>query len=747
MGRNLKTENVNRFRGLNCWGNAALTRPDWAIDCMNVLVSSSGALEKLRYPVDLSAATALVGAGNIFNFQNALGQRQLLAMFGEEFYSFELSDYTGTLQNTSVLNQGVMSAVCSNNIAFIANGSRMMKWTGALFQKWGIDKPTAPERTIVTASLVNPAVAPTLSFYTYLPVSIARTYSVTYTYTLGSGETVQSPAAVIALADNQFCTVSVPANPNATGFNVYVDITGGASRHRVNTEDWLGIPNPVSAMAPAEFAEMYPIGWLYHGADPAPPVANTTGNNGIVLAVGRKYRIAYGNSLTGHIGVASEPSLSTGATLITQIITVIAPNPTDTQCDQIWLFSSVDGGEDYYLNPNPNSIDGSWPLAAGATTSIIDRCLDADLNKAIIAPLLNYPPPVGKYVCEWGGRLFVFCLSGAVQDIAFSGYERIYLGRPEESFPPNNRLRLALGADEIRGGGVIQAGVVAFSKSNEMFMLRGTVTDRSTDAPVEYLSELEKLPWQTGCASHFTIARSPHGLAWLASDKTIKIYNGTGEPLMLAGGMLPILRSITPGTEEDARGLYFSFLERDWYLLLCAVDGSTTKNRILVVDLDPDPDMNIGGFPLQISADAMEIVEDANGTSHLVILQEGTFKELKLISDTTNGISLTYAATANTLPARWRSGYFGNQNAEWMKVIRYAKLVTDQLGFQMQAYLVDDEKHTFRDPDIMPFQSIRGKMAINRKTRRASLEIRFPDADTAANVQELEMGIIPTSKR
>jgi hypothetical protein len=319
------------------------------------------------------------------------------------------------------------------------------------------------------------------------------------------------------------------------------------------------------------------------------------------------------------------------------------------------------------------------------------------------------------------------------------------MGRPEESFPPNNRLRLAIGSDEIAGHGVIQAGIVAFSKSNEMFMYRGTVTDRSTDAPIEYLADLEKLPWNTGCASHYSIVRTPYGMAWLASDITLKLFNGTDRPITLAGSIVPFLKRITPGQESDCRGVFFCFLEREWYLLLCAMDGSTEKNYILVTDLDPDSESNVGSFPLKIQADAMEIVEDVNGRSHLIIMQGGQVKELIVNSDTTSGISQVYVATENNLPAYWRSGYFGGEGPQFMKIFRNGRLIADQMGFSLQHYLVNDD---FRSPDIIPFEMLVGAdFFIDAKNRRLSIEIQFPVPDTAANVLELAVSHIKTSER
>jgi hypothetical protein len=972
VSRNLVPEVIKRFKGLRSWDSVALCPPDYALDCANVIPSGSGGLEKLRCPKTLAAAIGdLVGNGNIFNFQSALGIRQVLAGVGRYLYRFALDGYTPSLISSDPLNSGILSVVQSNNIAFIANGLRMMKWTGTNFQNWGIAKPAAPG--VIDSALSNPAVAPvvgesalppipdpvmipilgetsggalalrtysaSITFigpnagetmespaavslvdanfvavvqpvdtisgtigwncyvdilgngvrtkqntlvipigiqcfepltgftntgaappgastagyfplrnysvsYTFVSVNggetaespvtvaaisanaeavisapaaisgatgwncyvdilggaartkqngavipfgspitepitgftntgdlspgvnrtgadvvitdpavppvcagfykgegIARTYSITYTLVDSHGETLESPAATLALADGEWATITAPASvPGTIGWNCYVDPAGGATRYRVNGDTPLAFAG--------NYVEPDPWGFYFHDLDPVPPIANTTGGKGIAVVMGWRYRVAAGNSVTGHIGAASEPSPSTGASTA-KVMGVGIANPTDAQCDQLWLFRTQDGGADYYLRPNPATADGSYPLTPGGGTVLWDDMVDADLDTAIIAPLINLPPPVGRYLSLWKGqgRIFIFNLLGAPQDIAYSGYERIFIGRPEETFPPNNRLRLAIGSDEIRGGGVIQAGIVVFSKSNEMFMFKGGVEDIVTDQPPAFAAVLEQLPWNTGCASHYSIVSTPYGLVWLASDKTIKIFSGTDKPRTLGGDILPLLRRITPGTEQDARSIFFCFLEREWYLMLCAVDGSITKNCIIIVDLDPDETANVGGFPLFVEADAMELVEDENGINHVVLLQNGAMVELTVLSDTTGGISLVYAATANLLPAHWRGGYVGNDGPQVYKLFRWANLVTDQSGFRLQGYSVNDENSTFRDPEILPFVSVNHKHTINHKTRRLSLEIQFPDEDVAANVLELSILSIPTSER
>lgn len=396
--------------------------------------------------------------------------------------------------------------------------------------------------------------------------------------------------------------------------------------------------------------------WDWGIAKPTEAATVTSGaGGGLTMTTGRKYRYAYGNSVTGHIGAASDASESTGA-LTSESGVVSIPNSADPQVDQIFLYGTMDGGAEYYWIPNPdNDVDGSYPPDPSGTTVITDDALDRVdvddpagsyyLDTGTTAPLYNHPPPVGKYLARYMGRIFVANLAGAPQGVVYSGDEKIFIGRPEESFPPRNRLRLQMGADEIRGIGAMQAGIIAFSKSNEMFMFRGAPEDNISGAEPMFSAFLEQLPYSEGCASHYSIVETAHGLVWLGSDKCIKIWTGSGEPRSLSGGIYPLLRTITEGAEENCRGFYWNWIEKEWYILAIPVGGSTL-NRLVVVDLEfgADPatgeERNVGAFVLSVGdMDAIGVLEDANGARHIVFLQNGALMELNIKSTTVNGIS------------------------------------------------------------------------------------------------------------
>jgi len=616
MSRNLQTQTIKRFRGLNVWTSFAATSPEFASDLLNVIPSSSGAVEKLRVPVDLSEAITGLGSGpeRFQQYQNSAGARQVIAQFGTDLYSYDL-DWVSTLIDSDPDNADLFDFIESNNLFFGVNGTRNLKWDGASISKWGIDPPSA---------------APTL------------------------------------------------------------------------------------------------------GATPAGALTFTLG--------GRRYRISFGNSVTGHIGNASDASAATG-NLATQEQIVTGPASTDPQCDLAILWATVDGGGDYYFAQEITIV----PLAAPSFT---DNTPDDNLNFALIAPLINDVPPVGKYLATFQGRTFILNLTEDHQGVAYSGYERILVGRPEESFPENNRLRLALGADDIRGAGAIANGLVIFSRSNQMFILRGILQDVTVDAPVQLSAFLQPLPWSQGCFSHYSIAETPQGLVWLASDKTIQIYDGQNPPQSLSKYINPILRRITAGSEENARGEFFNYLEREWYVLTVSIDNSATNNLMIIIDLDPDAESNGGIFISDIEADDVGTVEDASGNRSLVIAAEGLLKQFIALSDTVNGISDPITATEEEMNAYWRSSPFGGEAPGLMKIFRFAHIVTDQSGFRIQTRLIT-EAEDFRNPTLGLMDPLPedGRYPVNQKGRRLMYEIQFPAEDVSANLLELSNSYIPLGER
>lgn len=478
------------------------------------------------------------------------------------------------------------------------------------------------------------------------------------------------------------------------------------------------------------------------------PTLGVPFGTGFTVATGRIYRVSYKNTVTQHVGTASAISASTGPLADkTQPITIPAPSG-DAQIDAARVYSSLDGGSDLFFN---EEVDGPFPITFNDTTE------DVDLDQAERAPLINDLPPKAKYLCKWGARVFGFNITAesAVngsgpnpQGIFYTGYNRILVGRPEESIPPGNRLLLETGADELTGGGVIAAGVIAFDKTNKMFMFRGQPEDITTNAPVEFTLFLQQLPWNIGSSGHFAIQSSPYGLIWRTPDRQVRLFNGTDEPSVISYGVEPILNRITFGTELNERAVTWTYSERNWYVLAIAIDESTRLNTLLMFDLEPGED-NVGTFLFDIGVfDSLGVIELESGEQMLIIGQDGILKNLDVKSKCVNGVTQNPTSTSGRLGASWRSGYFGNDNPQQVKFMQFSRVSADSDGYSVKRYLVNDDVSTMAQPDITEVVPIdTARFDTGMETRRMSIELQFPAQDRDCAIQLLTNTYVPGAER
>jgi hypothetical protein len=734
------------------------------------------------------------GPQRFYDFQQAIGVRQTIAQFGSQLWNLLLVDPFAQLIDDNPANALPYSMIGVNNILYLANGTRMYKWLGLVgptgaplpnsFCPWGGNAPAA------APSIVGGSTYPILTIEreTVAPPNVFCNFSdPSESANPTPGTTV---ATITGVSDNSlngnFVVVSFPSpgnvawtqlGPNSNQIDAgFISFLGpGASNPLLPA----GLVSRKSGVAtyPLDPGQNYGVGGflapiagntlLLAGAADAtfngtllintvtltglhpnftvlqPGLPDTTTPAGPVTFAptlapqfGYEWSYAYYNSVTGHSTNIGPPTVQFGGGSPAGTVFVLtAVPPTDPQFDSIAWFRTVDGGGDQFLW-------GIVPIGSGGL-SIQDVKLDTELNQQILGPLVNNPPLPGFYLSVFQDRVYVFRLAEAAQDVIYSGVEQIFFGNPPECYPPNNRLRLAAGANEIAGGGVIQAGVIAFSRDNRMFMQRGVVEDVTTNAPILFSSTLEELPFALGTFSHESIRSTPAGLIWYCSDNTIRLFDGTDAPLDVSTTIYPILRSVTPGQQGLAVGCYYTFEERNWYILLLPVNGSLTLNKIIIVDLNPNAAANRGVFPCDTQADFCGIIEDGLGNRQLCIAQNGNILKLQGVSDTTSGVSLTPTQTAGNMRAFWRGGAFGNDSPDQQSLNRYGNLICDCDGFNVVVNVYSDkldEVWTVRRANI---GASKPRISINRKGKRCQYEINFPDQDQSANVLSLTHFSVP----
>lgn len=799
MFRVINTYFVRRFKGMNTYSNITEVGPDTAISCQNVICSSSGELQKLHYPVPVTPAVdgLLAGPDRFYDFQRADGLRQVLAFdaISKVFYYDTTGAFAYHLVDDKLTNAGLWDVVTANNIAFCANGKRMMKWTGGKWQVWGHIVPAAFPSVGLTLDIASISITANVATIT---LKSSATNGGLFIAKVGSTVRVSGFLAGNVFFNGYFAVVSsVVAEPASFTFAlVHADVaailnTGQvtllaldatAAIDHVQAANGVGIIYSATGFLPnclPKVGEQFTVTGLavvvqfndtggsfktvrsvdtvqgivtfYYSGPDIPKTADTgTFAQGNADATPFSWGYAYGNSVTGHIGSMS-PGTPTNLygffANSSYILNAVAP--TDSQLDTIYWYRTLEGGSLYYLHSTTTyNAAGATALAQGL--QLISHLSDSEMTTSVVAQIqFNNPPLVGSNLSVFQGRVFVSGIVGSPQDIIYSGYEYIFTGRPEESFPPFNRLRLAIGADAIKGHGVIQAGVVAFSKSNQMYMFRGIVEDITTTAPLLYSAYLEELPWKLGAYNHQSIASTPYGLVWFAADKTVQVYDGANQPICISGAVSSFLRDITSGQEGNVRGKYIKWLDRDWYCLSFAwANGvnNARNNTILVFDLNTEPALNTGAFLFSLEADDIGIIEDPiTGRRRLCISNFGVIQEILIVGDAINGISKnSIPATNNQLSAWWQGGYFGQETPQTRKMARWARLKSDVTSVGLMAFMVNDEEYDFSNPLIKALRNNNNKYSINQKTKRISVMITFPNQDVSASVQELQVNLIPT---
>jgi hypothetical protein len=803
--RQLVPKVITRFRGISQFRSIAGQPMEWAQDLNNVIVSGAGFLEKLRSPL-LKANQVNIGGtiqsfiDTMYDFQKADGTRQLIANFlqGLGYFTEPIIGgiYTFTLIEASGADYPRYSYVDSNNILYLTNGNRMLKWLGSgTLQNWGIVAPVnAPQIgisvPIASIKRVSNVITVTMDISGF-PVNVVNGFHPYQLISLPAGTVININGVVADNSANGNFTITVQpadyqfqyASPGAdfgpvTQGSVIVYYTpcgnnGGLTDFSITQVQQLGgivtlfFKNNYRILASEEITvsgltaphDIYNGLWTVVSAgidritftQPGADVQLAAASGAGIVAGGfsdqvgpRTWRYSYGNSVIGDEGAMSPISnfipTPTGDGLVNNVRAYLTAQASpDPQVDTLFWYATLDSGSNWFRDNNP---DG-YPVSSGY--SIGDGNDDDLIDVTIQGSLINIPPQVSTKLSKWQSRIYAVPVANP-QSLIYSGYEKILVGRPECNFPPGNQILLNIGANVIKAHAPLMNGVVIWDNTNKMFMFKGTVEDIVTTQPVSYSEQVEEMPWQIGNYSHEATKSTPYGVIWFGADKAFHKWNGIfyGEiigPVDISQNIYPLLQRITPGTEGKVQAEYFNFLERDWYVALICIDGSITPNRILFFDVSKEDADNLGTFISDIQADAICVRTDSQGQRHLLITVQGRVYEIKATTTATAGIHAQMTSTSAQLDAWWLSGYDGSEEPLMMKMYRFGRLVADQTGFNLIATLVDDETSTLVQPVNQRnlYLSPDGKFAINWKARRCSLLVQFPTADIDASVIQLSL--------
>lgn len=794
--RELDVKTITHFRGISQYRNIAAQPMEWAQDCLNVIVGGAGFLEKFRVPILKADKVVIDGAQQNFidtlvDFQQAIGTRQLIANFQQALGYYDTA-YGFHLIEKLVQDSPRFSYVDSNNLLFMGNNQRALKWTGTLLQKWGIERPSsAPtlgisvpiltlQRTGGNTVTITLDVSSLVAAGGFDPLQL-KTIPVDDTVTI-SGEPLHpeltgSFAVTATTGANQFQITSVGANfgPSAgvgtviiystpcanTGVSTDFNITAIERANGIvkliftnNNRILNGELFTLSGFTPPqddfndEFRATANDATSVSFASIGPDIASGAPSGTAVIAGGftdllgaRTWRYSYGNTVTGHESAGSDQSTfipNSNNGLVNNVRAYLTPvASTDPQVNIIFWYATLDSGSDWFLTGEGQLVATSLLFADGNS--------DDDLDETQRVNFLNFPPGPCSLLSKWQSRIYLV-EAAFPQILVYTGYEKILRGRPEESIPPNNRIQMQVGANSIKAHGPLLNGVVIWDNTDHMFMFRGTVEDITTEQPVAFAESLEDMPWAVGAYSHASVKPTPYGLVWYGSDNAYHkwsgiITDGVTGPVDISQNISPLLKRITSGTQVNVQSEYFNFIERDWYVSLIAVDGSATYNRMIFFDMAPDANDNLGVFVSDLQADSICTQQDANGDRHLIISIRGQLFEIRTATTATAGVHTQMTKTAAQLNAFWISGYDGNDTPLHVKMYRFGRLVADQTGFNILITLVNDEDSTFQHPIITKqFNTlITGKFAVNWKARRMSVSIQFPTQDVDASVLQLSI--------
>jgi hypothetical protein len=299
------------------------------------------------------------------------------------------------------------------------------------------------------------------------------------------------------------------------------------------------------------------------GINPQPAsvatLVNTAAGN-VPNSIGHRYIYTYGVSGTGYLSDVSDPSLVTTPGVTLRQWTVSGPFCADTQCNQIHIYRTEDGGSVYLELPNSpiaNPGSGTW--------SIIDNAADSALQQAFPAPFpgVNDPP-----IPMLGFRFFAGRIWGFKGDtVYFSTYEENTTSVAEECFGQPRTNSRAFGSQVF--------GIAKTPEFLLVFTTRGIYRIGGDSLNTFAYSQLSH---NMGVRNRATIAEFDDKVAWFDMSDTIQITDGNAiakDDLSLA--IRPDIENVP---HPSARMAVYAVGKYKWLMF---ADGQT--NRVWVYDL------------------------------------------------------------------------------------------------------------------------------------------------------------------
>lgn len=484
----------------------------------------------------------------------------------------------------------------------------------------------------------------------------------------------------------------------------------------------------------------------------AAPSTSITSGGSLVLNVGVTLSYAYRNSVTGHVGLASDPSNNAGPTGTNKTLRVAVVASTQTGVDGIVLFASVDGGDIRFLLIDANDDPLIFPNTTGnidiasAGSLVFDGNTTETVFNAVPWPTAgaaNGP----KFMFRHQDRIMLLGFSGVNQSqITYSGLESVGIGQPQEAYPPLNIVTIPVRGEAAIGGISTVVGALIFS-DREAYLLSGQLIDIVVSAAntVQASYRLDSLGWGLGTRSPLTIKVTPFGVIWLDQTKRLQMWPYTGLPTEVGISLRNELRQIqdTDAARFMAEATWFQYGEQQYYVLSGSTTGSK-NNKLFIIGLYEVPQSQTDAYRTMAHAisistavsdiPAQSIIShiDPQGVARCLIV-----RDFALDGTTADG-GLKEILNLNQQGDGWGSTqtiYFGSvtgnftQNVNWSNVhsIRYDSQATDIMPSTRN---FDDSQTEAINPEFEGNENYTYFGMINRYGVHKKIRFTFPTDDT-----------------
>lgn len=645
------------------------------------------------------------------------------------------------------LLNGPYSRQMLNNVIFEANGLFRSKVVVGIIRPggsqpfleyWGIDAPDVSATiTLNAGSTATIAAAPTGA----VRANNVATITTTAPHGLSTGQYV----GISGVTDTSFNT--------ATGVAVLITVTGGTTFTYVNVG-----PPITSGSGTVTLGITQTVGRSYQYAwenantgevsAPSPAsqfvkYASQTGTIDLVetgtisvgagstsvTGVGTSFTSAWNGKLlwietttgTGSGIYISSVQSPTALTLASPLLFGSSATSSrfqviDPQVTHVRLYATGDGGAVYFRVARNllNLVSGVGVVAGGLRFT--DTANSAPPNPPFsseITQIYNVPPPIGKFLDQYQGRIIVYGVPAAPSTFFYTNIEATVVGQPPENSAPLNTVTLPIGDGQLFGSANLPTGLILWSNHQDMFKMTGLLSDNTVASPFQLGATIQRLPYKIGCGSHYATAVTPLGAMWLSSDREVWLFTDHYAPKNIGKPKQNTLNRINGARLQFAKMAYYKRGDRSWLSLAIALDNSTFNNKLLLLDLDllasnGQPsfftfDMATNQptwYEFDINCEGICTAYDGNSVNHLLA------GDVDLITDADWQAGFPTISAEQNVPGNCRLHAFGNENPQMVKTFDWMRAMTNQFPQNLpsqnwiwQVFRYDDDKYVVGLPD------------------------------------------------